>query len=401
MRNPSSNRSRTCVAFFAALLVFVAGHAVSAECVPVGAWSTLNAFGVKPVASGDLLARLAGQSVVLLGESHDSAEDHRWQLQTVAGLHALRPRIVLAFEMFPRRVQPLLDRWVAGEFTESEFLKAVDWYRVWNFDPQLYLPIFHFARMNRIPMIAMNVEPEFLRAVGAGGFDAVPADQREGITNPAAPSAAYIDFLVPIYREHLPEASRQDGKGFDRDDAAFRRFIETQQLWDRAMAQAITGAASGQGAPLVVGILGLGHVIQGHGVPHQLADLGVSKVSSLLPWRQQSDCNRLTAGYADAVFGVATVAKADAASERPRLGVRIETRDGELRIASVEKGSLAEAAGMRDGDVLSEAAGVPLKEFMDLRAIIQRQAAGTWLPLKVMRQNETLELIAKFPPAKP
>ena len=65
------------------------------------------------------------------------------------------------------------------------------------------------------------------------------------------------------------------------------------------------------------------------------------------------------------------------------------------------KGSIAEAAGIRDGDVISEAAGVPLKEFTDLRTVVQRQAAGTWLPLKVKRQNETLEIIAKFPPAKP
>jgi membrane-associated protease RseP (regulator of RpoE activity) len=247
----------------------------------------------------------------------------------------------------------------------------------------------------------MNISPEFVRAVSSKGFDAVPADQREGITNPAAPSDAHIDILVPIYREHLPEAARQDGKAFDRNDAAFRRFIDSQLLWDRAMAQAIAGAASRPDAPLVVGVLGLGHVIQGHGVLHQLDDLGVSKVSSLVPWRQQSDCSRLVAGYADAVFGVAAAAKAEAVSERPRLGVRIELRDGELRVVMVEKGSIAEAAGMRDGDVISEAAGIPIKEFMELRTITQRQAAGTWLPLKVRRQNETLELIAKFPSANP
>jgi len=28
---------------------------------------------------------------------------------------------------------------------------------------------------------------------------------------------------------------------------------------------------------------------------------------------------------------------------------------------------------------------------------VQRQAPGTWLPLKVKRGSETLELIAKFP----
>jgi uncharacterized iron-regulated protein len=30
-------------------------------------------------------------------------------------------------EMFPRRVQPALDRWIAGETTERQFLGETDW----------------------------------------------------------------------------------------------------------------------------------------------------------------------------------------------------------------------------------------------------------------------------------
>lgn len=399
----TENHLRACAAFVAAALLIGHGaaHAATVECVPVGVWVEPGAAGPRPVAGADLLARLARLSVVLLGENHDSAEDHRWQLQTLTALHALRPGMVLAFEMFPRRLQPILDRWVAGEFAEAAFLKAVDWNHVWNVDPQLYLPILHFARMNRIAMVAMNVEPGFIRAVTAKGYDDVPADQREGITKPAAPSAPYIDTLVSVYRDHNRGTSGSVDKSVDRNDAAFRRFVESQQVWDRAMAQAVAGAASRPETPLVIGILGRGHVTDGYGVPHQLDDLGVKNVAWLLPWQQGSNCTALSAGYANAVFGVAAAPKMDAAAERPRLGVRLDTAGGELRITQVEKGSIAEAAGILDGDVISEAAGVPLKEFTELRTIIQRQSAGTWLPLKVRRQNETLDIVAKFPPAKP
>jgi uncharacterized iron-regulated protein len=399
------HRSRASAVLLAALLAALplAAHPASAECVPVGAWAMPTAAGLKPVASSELLARLARQSVVLLGESHDSADDHRWQLQALATLHALRPQMVLGFEMFPRRVQPELDRWVAGEYTEAQFLKALDWSRIWNFDPQLYLPIFNFARMNRVPMVALNVEQTLIRAVNAKGLDSVPAAQREGVTQPAAPSAAYVDDLWQVYGEHLREvpAHKEAPQPPDRNDPAFRRFVESQQLWDRAMAQGIAQAAARAGAPLVVGILGRGHVAKGHGVPDQLRDLGVKNVSWLLPWPHDGDCKELVAGYADAVFGIAPAAKADAAAERPRLGVQIDTSGSGVRVVAVTKGSLAEAAGIREGDVISEAAGVPLKEFMDLRAVVQRQAAGTWLPLKIQRQTETLELVAKFPPARP
>jgi uncharacterized iron-regulated protein len=383
----------------AALVVLPASGEATTDCVPVATWVSPGPSGAQPVAAAELLTRLARQSVVLLGEAHDNAEHHRWQLQTITALHALRPNMVLAFEMFPRRVQPALERWVAGELTETEFLAAAEWPRVWNVDAQLYLPIFHFARMNRVPMVALNVDREFTRTVNAKGFDAVPAAKREGVTRPAAPSAAYLDFLLPIYGSH--DHPVREAEKVDRNDPAFLRFVESQQIWDRAMAQGIAAASARQPKPLVVAILGASHAARGFGVPHQLKDLGVANVAWLLPWERGGDCSRLTAGYADAVFGVAANGATDDASRRPRLGVRIETVGGSVRVQQVEKGSIAEAAGIREGDIVSAAAGVPVKEPGDLRAAVQRQAPGTWLPLRITRQGETLDIIAKFPPAAP
>lgn len=67
------------------------------------------------------MASVKDKSVVLLGETHINPEHHRWQLQMLATLYAARPDMVIGFEMFPRRVQKILDQWVAGELTESEF----------------------------------------------------------------------------------------------------------------------------------------------------------------------------------------------------------------------------------------------------------------------------------------
>ena len=352
----------------------------------------------KQVEPNLLLPRLARDSAVLLGETHDNPDHHRWQLQTLTALHALHPNMQLAFEMFPRRVQPVLDRWVAVELSEPEFLTAVQWTRIWSVDAQLYLPIFQFARMNRVPMIAMNVDQELAKAVDEKGYDRVPPEQREGVTRPAPASDAYLEFLMKAYGAHDHVAH---GKETNRDDPAFRRFVESQQLWDRAMAQAIVTAVKSNSAPLVVGILGGGHIIEGFGVPHQLKDLGVTDVAWLMPWEQGEDCKRLTPGYADAVFGIASRAKAqDDTAQRPRLGVFIDASAEGVRIKQVEKGSIAEAAGIKDGDVIADAAGVAVKDFTELRSIIQRQAPGTWLPVKIKRGDEAIDVVARFPPAR-
>ena len=137
--------------------------------------------------------------VVLLGESHDNAEHHRWQLHTIAALHALQPNLVLGFEMFPRRVQKALDEWVAGELGEEEFLKRSEWNRVWGFDARLYMPIFDFARMHRVPMLALNVDRDLVARVGERGWASIPESEREGVGDPAAPSAGYREALYESY----------------------------------------------------------------------------------------------------------------------------------------------------------------------------------------------------------
>ncbi|MCU0897757.1 MAG: ChaN family lipoprotein [Burkholderiales bacterium] len=367
------------------------------ECVVVGAWAVPTAGGVRRADGVALVRDAAKGQVVLLGESHDSAEHHRWQLQTLAALHAQRPDMVIAFEMFPRRVQRALDRWVAGELSEAEFLEATEWREVWRFDPALYMPIFHFARMNRVPMVAANVERSLTREVSQKGYDGVSAEKREGVTRPAPPSDAYVAFLLESFGDHDNDA-KKNGRKPDRNDPVFRRFVESQQVWDRAIAQKIAESRASRPGALVVGVMGSGHVLKGFGVPHQLRDLGVAEIATFVPLDKSVDCKALTAGFADAVFGVA--APVAPATQRPRLGVWLEPAEGGVRIRQIEKDSLAEKSGLRDGDVIVEIAGIAPKATPDVAEAVQRQAPGTWLPIKVKRQGETLEVVARFPPAK-
>jgi uncharacterized iron-regulated protein len=345
-----------------------------------------------------LLERSTQAGIVLLGESHDSHEHHRWQLQVITALHSRHPELVIALEMFPRRVQPALDRWVAGEVDEAEFLRSSEWRQVWSFDPALYLPIFHFARMNRIPLVAVNVDRALVQAVSERGYAAIPASEREAIGEPAPAAAAYEDMLLDSWRDHLPPDQPQ-GPSVTRQDAEFRRFVESQLVWDRAMAQGIADAVRRNPQAIVVGLMGSGHVIHGWGVPHQLQQMGQNAPLTLLPWDREADCAELADGIADAVFGVAAPAR-PATVARPRLGITLEPADSGVRIGEVTAGSIAERTGLRKGDVITEIAGVRPEQAIEVAAAVARQAPGTWLPLKIQRGSRTLEFVAKFPAAK-
>jgi len=264
--------------------------------MPVGTWVCPDSNEQRD----DAVVALAKRGVVLLGESHDQAEHHRWQLGTIAALFSHRPDMVLGFEMFPRRVQPVLDRWSKGDLDEGDFLRKVDWPQIWGFADALYLPLFNFARMHHLPMLALNIDRATNRRVAAQGLPSVPSTEREGVGDPAPASSLYRDRLYEWFKKH-PAAGQDPQAGSER----FERFVCAQQFWDRAMAEAIAGARRDARQPLVVGIMGSGHIEYGDGVPYQLAALGIDDVVTALPWPADTDYPIHDPPIADILFGVA------------------------------------------------------------------------------------------------
>jgi len=353
----------------------------SANCMSPGDWRDSSGEPLSPI---DLYQNLAEADVVLLGETHDRMEHHRWQLHTMAALHARRPDMVIGLEMLPRPAQPALDAWVAGELDESTFLEKSEWARAWGFDARLYLPILHFARMNRIPLLALNLDRPLIARLREEGWDSVPPADRHHITPPAPATDSYRDYLGEVLVAHPTGA--EDGGDLDR-------FVAAQLVWDRAMAAGLAQAVD-EGR-FAVGLMGSGHLEYGHGVPHQLQDLGVTNARVLLPWEVDAECTGPKPGVADAVFAIASGDR----YELPRpllLGVRIEDDTEGVRIQFVMEDSVAEKAGLQVGDVVTSASGLETRILTDLQAIVRRQQPGNVMPLTVLRDGEEIELLARF-----
>jgi uncharacterized iron-regulated protein len=382
----------------AALVVLVCAFAETAiaGCIAPGSWALPGETAPVHVAPNRLFADLARRSVILLGEVHDHPDHHRWQLQTIAGLYALHPKLVLGFEMFPRRVQKALDQWVAGELSEDELLKRTEWRTVWGHDAKLYLPIFNFARMNRVPMIALNIDRKLTREVGEKGWAQMPPEEREGITDPAPATPAYLDILYQSFLQHTV-SGRKPPASEGRDDPAFHRFVDSMLLWDRAMAQRIAEREKQNDSELMIALMGSGHLQDGHGTPRQLADLGISDAAVLLPFDASLACDQITPQLATALFGISSEDR-DEQDERPRLGIMLDQAQGGVRVQKVIDNSIAQQAGLQPDDVIEIIAGEAVYDAADVIATVERQAPGTWLPIVVRRGTQTIEIVARFPP---
>ncbi len=341
------------------------------------------------IGPGEVLGMAERCDAVLLGETHDRAEIHRWQLQVATALHARGNRIAVGFEMFPRRLQPVLDRWVAGELDTERFLVESEWFDVWGFDPEIYLPLFHFCRQQRVRMLALNCYRALVTRVRKEGWAAIPEAERDGLTPPAPPLEAHRHYLFDLTRGGaMPGAGRQM-------DATFDGFVAAQQAWDRAFAQNIAKVLREPDPPIVIGIIGRGHLEYGYGTPHQLRDLGIDKICILLPSGPGDDPARaLAPGIGDAVFKLDS--PEPPAGRRIRLGFTAAAAAGELRVTAVEADGAA-AATVRVGDRLVAVAGRPVRTAIDLAAIQRRLLPGLVLPLDLIRNGATVAAAITVP----
>ncbi len=392
-------------------LYSLAGQAeegIDKQCVPEGAW--VNSVG-KQVANSDIIKTLSRSKVILIGEDHENAEHHRMQLHTMAQIYAEQPNMALGFEAFPRKAQKYLDQWVRGELDENEFIKLVEWEEVWRFNKDHYLPMFHFARMNKIPMVALNVERRLVSEVGNKGWDNVPPELREGISKPAPANSDYIEVLASVFAQHMPqhgqpgdESAASELSASDISDIisnpSFQKFMQGQLVWDRAMAEALADIIKKQKKSIVVGIMGAGHVMGDYGVGHQLIDLGIPTSDSitLMPWDGSVECEQLKNGAFDYAFGIKYFAPEDSSEkDYPRLGVFLEHNDGVI-ITRLVKGGIAESMGIHIDDKIIKIAGKPVEKVADVVDAVKSTAFGTWLPLVIARDGKELEMVAKFSP---
>src|SRR5262249_44822465 len=134
----------------------------------------------------------------------------------------------------------------------------------------------------------------------------------------------------PSSREqNMPEPS-EEALADAMKEPEFKRFVEAQLTWDRAMAEALASAKRKFSNATIVGIMGSGHVEDGHGVPHQLKDLGVTVLTTLIPVSVDSACKLVGTPHADAVFTLPQSEETPAPA-RPRLGVLLAQGDGAPR----------------------------------------------------------------------
>jgi uncharacterized iron-regulated protein len=197
-----------------------------------------------------MVARLATQDLVFLGEQHNDPRTHQLQTAVLEGIARRRSGpIVLALEMFERDVQGSVDAYLAGSLTEEQFLAAS---RPWPNYPTDYRPMVEFARAKQWPVIAGNIPRRYASQVARRGLvaiDSLPAAERGFVAEQLdCPRDAYWER----FRGVMGDMSGH-GTPMTPEQAATMvwRTYEAQCVKDETMGESIAAAHAKAGALVI------------------------------------------------------------------------------------------------------------------------------------------------------
>ncbi len=226
------------------------------------------------VSFDELIHSLASKDVVFIGEIHDDPGHHLIQIQILqALLDRWGSKAAVGMEFFPRTVQEMLDRYIRGSWTESEFLAAVDWEKIWGYDYPLYRPLMLAARAKSVRVVAINAPPAIVKKVAREGLAALSAHERSQI-------AADLDLGNKGHREFLQKAY---GEHTHPDLKSFENFYVAQTVWEETMAETISSYLKENGGKMIV-FTGNGHIIHRFGVPDRTARRIPLSMATVVPY---------------------------------------------------------------------------------------------------------------------
>lgn len=152
----------------------------------------------------ELLDACEAAEIVYVGDYHTLRQSQETAAKLLDELLLRGREVVLALEMVPSDRQDVLERYVAREIDDLEFLRAIDYARVWDFQWEPYRKLLGLARCEGVSVVGINSEPADPRTrVIERDFNAARVIVRETLARPGA-TILVLDGDLHVARDHLP-----------------------------------------------------------------------------------------------------------------------------------------------------------------------------------------------------
>jgi uncharacterized iron-regulated protein len=236
-----------------------------AEQLPVRSPQTLG-----PQESAGLWPAIAQAKVIYVGETHDKATDHTYELRLVRGMIRRRIAFAIGWEMFDHTEQALLDAWDHGAISLQQLFRETGFDRGWAIYSPIYARILQTARRSARSNVALNAPPALVRKVARG--QKLSRQERALLPRGFATNQAAYQNFVSLMGEH---------PGLKAEHLC--SFFAAQNVWDQTMADRILRFERRRGETKLLVLTGRGHVVSGFGIPYYVGQKGSLQQLILLP----------------------------------------------------------------------------------------------------------------------
>ncbi|MFA6283317.1 MAG: ChaN family lipoprotein, partial [Desulfurivibrionaceae bacterium] len=319
-----------------------------------------------------IMAQIGDKRVVYVGESHTRYEDHLLQLRVIRALFAQNPKLAIGMEMFSREAQPVLDRYVAGELSEREFLKQSGYFSKWGFDYRLYRDIINFARRNKLPIVALNQEKEIVSKVFKQGAAALTDEELAKIP-------ADRDLTIPGYRERITEVFAMHGQHGEEPEQV-NGFFQAQAIWDETMAESVSNFLTAHPEKRMVVLAGQGHTDKATAIPPRVARRMPGIPQAVILNSENEALDQTETDYL--IFS-----KPVELPPATVLGVMLADTPEGPQVEGLAEKSKAGAAGIKERDVLLALDDEPIATIDDLKIILLGKETGKQVTVKIKRKS--------------
>ena len=221
-----------------------------AEQLPVRAPQTLRAQE-----GAALWSAVAEAKVIYVGETHDKAMDHAYELRLVRGIIRRRIGFAIGWEMFDYTQQALLDAWDRRGISLQQLFHETGFDRAWAIYSPIYARILETAQRSARNNVALNAPPTLVRKVARG--QKLSRQERALLPRDFTTNQAAYQNFVSLMGEH---------PGLKAEH--LRSFFAAQNVWDQTMADRVLRFVRLRGETKLRVLAGRGHVAGGCGVPY-------------------------------------------------------------------------------------------------------------------------------------
>lgn len=234
--------------FFVSVLMSACAHAQTS--------GILNGKTLTPTVLADAVQTVTPGSIVVIGENHGFKEHQSQQISIMSALRSQGLKVSVGMEFFTYTQQDLLDQYRAGQLSETDFLKAIQWGSP-SFD--YYRDQALFAQASEGAQTwALNAPRSLTGKVSKTGLESLTAEELKLLPPQFTLGRDSYKQRFLSMMPHLPSP------------AAGERYFAAQSIWDDTMAWRATEFIQAHPDQVLVIVVGEFHVQYGGGLPDRI-----------------------------------------------------------------------------------------------------------------------------------